>query len=191
MLATIPSNRGVEVLDPVRHPLAMHEKGPDVEQREDGSLWLNVDVDSPLRTAVSEVEVVRERQRWMAAPEFSRNRFEAKPAQRKIGIVRALIIILRESLRPRDDVADRLHDIEQLILAGQNDMADMHIEKLRADYPTEEMKARVLGLYSLNLYDSGNAGKAQYIHEFALLCGTAHPVMTEIFGETVQGPSSD
>lgn len=169
----------------------MHENDPDVEQREDGSLWLKVDADSPLRTAVSEVEVVRERQRWMAAPEFSRNRFQAKSTERKIGIVRALIIILRESLRSRDDVAERLHDIEQLILAGQNDMADKHIEKVRADYPTEEMKARVLGLYSLNLYDRGNAGKAQYIHECALLCGTAHPVMTEIFGENVPGQSSD
>ncbi|WP_430443827.1 hypothetical protein [Sphingorhabdus contaminans] len=179
------------MLDPVRHPLAMHKNDPDVEQRKDGSLWLKVDADSPLRNAVSEVEVVRERQRWMAAPKFSRNRFQAKPAQRKIGIVRALIIMLRDSLRPRDDIAERLYDIEQLILAGQNDRADLHIEKLRADYPTEEMKARVLGLYSLNLYDRGNAGKAQYIHEFALLCGTAHPVMTEIFGESVRAPLSD
>jgi hypothetical protein len=169
----------------------MRDKDPNVGQRKDSSLWLKVDDANPLSTAVSEVEVVQERQRWMAAPEFSRNRFQAKPAQRKIGIVRALIIILRESLRPRDDVTERLRDIEQLILAGQNDIADMHIEKIRTDYPTEDMKARVLGLYSLNLYDRGNASKAQYIHEFALLCGTAHPAMTEIFGETVRGPSSD
>lgn len=169
----------------------MRDKDPNVEQRKDGSLWLKVDSANPLSTAVSEVEVVQERQRWMAAPEFSRNRFQAKAAQRKIGIVRAFIIIVRESLRPRDDVAERLRDIEELILAGQNDMADIHIEKIRTDYPTEDMKARVLGLYSLNLYDRGNTAKAQYIHEFALLCGTAHPAMAEIFGETVRGPSSD
>ena len=169
----------------------MRGKGPNLVKRKDGSHWLKVDEVNPLSTAVSEVEVVRERQRWMAAPEFSRNRFQAMPAQRKIGIVRALIIILRESLRPRDDVAERLRDIEELILAGQNDLADMQIEMIRADYPTEEMKARVLGLYSLNLYDRGNNAKAQYIHEFALLCGTAHPVMTEIFGETIRGPSSE
>ena len=174
-----------------RHLLVMRDKDPNVGQRKDGSLWLKVDSANPLSTAVSEVKVEQERQRWMAAPEFSRNRFQAKPAQRKIGIVRALFMILRESLRPRDDVAERLLDIEKLILSGQNDMADIHIEKIRTDYPTEEMKARVLGLYSLNLYDRGNNAKAQYIHEFALLCGTAHPVMTEIFGETIRGPSSE
>jgi hypothetical protein len=169
----------------------MGDDDPNVEQREDGSLLFHVARENPLSSAVSEVEVVKERQRWMAAPEFSRNRFLAKPSQKKIGLLRALIILVRDRLRPRDDVAERLRDIEELILDGHNEAADTQVERLRADYPTEEMKARVLGLVSLNLYDQGNLGKAQYIHEFALLCGTAHPAMIEIFGDSIRGPNSD
>lgn len=161
------------------------------KQRPDGSLWLQVDPDSSLGAAADEVEVTPERQRWMAAPEFSRNRYRAKPARKKIGLLRALPILLREKLRPRDNVAERLRDIEELIIGGHNDVADVQIERLRADYPTEEMKARVLGLVSLNLYDVGNEGKALYIHEFALLCGTAHPAMIEIFGDSIRGPDPD
>lgn len=154
-------------------------------------MWLQVDPGSPLGAAVDEVEVAPEQKRWMAAPEFSRNRYRAKPAQKKIGLLRALAILVREQLRPRDDAAERLRDIEELIIAGHNDAADVQIERLRADYPTEEMKARVLGLVSLNLYDVGNEGKALYIHEFALLCGTAHPAMVEIFGEWIKRPDPD
>ncbi len=154
-------------------------------------MWLQVDPDSPLSAAVDEVEATPERRRWMAAPEFSRNRYRAKPTQKKIGLVRALVILVREHLRPRDDVAERLRDVEDLIMSGHNDAADEQIERLRADYPTEEMKARVLGLVSLNLYDRGNEGKAHYIHEFALLCETAHPAMVEIFGDSIRGPDPD
>lgn len=157
----------------------------------EGSLWLRVDGDSPLSTAVSEIEVTPERQRWMAAPEFSRGRVLAKPARQTIGRLSALILLVRESLRPRDDIAERLRDIEELILAGHNDAADRQIDRLRGDYPSEEIKARVLGLVSLNLYDQGNMGKAQYIHEFALLCGSAHPAMIEIFGDTIRDLDPD
>ena len=156
-----------------------------MKQRQDGTRWLTVDAENPLSTAVTEVEVVPERQRWMAAPDFSRNRYLAKPAQKKIGLFRAFIMLFRDSMRQRDEVAERLRDIEELILAGYNEAADRHIDRLRADYRTEEMKARVLGLVSLNLYDQGNELKARYIHEFALLSGTAHPAMIEIFGDSV------
>ncbi len=164
---------------------------PEPEQRPDGSLWLRVDAENPLGAAVSEIAVIRERQRWMAAPEFSRRRYQAKPIQKPIGLLRALILLVRDSLPRHDDVAERLRDIEELILTGHNDAADRQIDKLRCDYPTEDMKARVLGLTSLNLYDQGNMGKALYIHEFALLCGTAHPVMIEIFGSAIAGPMHD
>jgi hypothetical protein len=167
----------------------MSKDRPELKQRADGSQWLQVDAQNPLSSARSEVEVVPERQRWMAAPAFSRGRYQAKPVQHRIGWLRALIILVRDAMRPRDEVAERLHDIEALILGGHNDAADQQIERLRADYPGEDMKARVLGLVSLNLYDRGNDGKAHYIHEFALLCGTAHPAMIEIFGDTVRGPS--
>lgn len=163
----------------------MAKEDPRLQRRADGSLWLPVDADSPLSSAISEVEVVPERQRWMAAPAFSQGRYQAKPVQQHISWLRALIILVRDAMRPRDEVAERLHDIEALILGGHNDAADQQIERLRADHPDEDMKARVLGLVSLNLYDRGNEGKAQYIHEFALLCGTAHPAMIEIFGDTV------
>jgi hypothetical protein len=186
-----PKARGCPV-NLVRHSGAiMAEDRPRTKQGSDGSLWLHIAPDSPLGAAVSEVEVTPERQRWMAAPEFSRNRYVAKPVQRKIGLLRALAILVRDQLRPRDDIAERLRDIEELIITGHNDAADTQIEKLRADYPTEAMKARVLGLTSLNLYDRGNEGKALYIHEFALLCGTAHPAMIEIFGESIRGPNLD
>jgi hypothetical protein len=160
-----------------------------LQRRVDGSLWLPVDAESPLSSATSDVEVVPERQRWMAAPAFSKGRYQAKPMQQRIGWLRALIILVHDAMRPRDEVAERLHDIEALILGGHNDAADQQIARLRADYPGDDMKARVLGLVSLNLYDRGNEGKAQYIHEFAVLCGTAHPAMTEIFGDTVADPS--
>jgi hypothetical protein len=163
----------------------MDNSGPEVKQRQDGSLWLSVDGKNPLSTVVTEVEVVRERQRWMTAPDFSRNHYRAKPTQKKIGLLHAIIILVRESMRPRDEVAERLRDIEELILAGHNDAAERHIDRFKADYPTEEMKALVLGLVSLNLYDQGNEVKARYVHEFALLSSTAHPVMTEIFGDTI------
>jgi hypothetical protein len=169
----------------------MGDNGPRTKQKPDGSLWLQVDPASPLGAVVNEVEVTPERQRWMAAPEFSRSRYLAKPVQKKVGLLRALAILVRDQLHPRDDVAERLHDIEELIIGGHNDVADVQIERLRADYPTEEMKARVLGLVSLNLYDVGNESKAQYIHEFALLCGTAHPSMTEIFGDSIRRPDPD
>jgi hypothetical protein len=158
---------------------------PQVTRKADGSSWLQIARGHPLGAAVSEVEVVPEQRRWMAASRFSSGRYAAKPMARNIGLLRALIILIRERLRPRDDVTERLHDIEALIIAGHHDAADNHIDRLRADHPGEEMKARVLGLVSLNLYDQGNEGKAQYIHEFALLCGTAHPAMVEIFGDHV------
>lgn len=150
-----------------------------------------IDGANPLGAAVSEVEVMKERRRWMAAPLFSENCYAAKPVQKQIGLLRALWIMVRSNLQPRDDVAERLRDIELLIIEGHNDAADAQIDRLRADYPTDEMKARVLGHSSLNLYDQGNLGKAQYIHEFALLCGSAHPAMIEIFGDTIRGPDPD
>ena len=95
-------------------------------------------------------------------------------------------MLFRDSLRLRDKLAERLRDIKELIIAGHNEVADQHIDRLRSDYPTEETKARVLGLVSLNLYDRGKEAKAQYIHEFALLLGTEHPAMLEIFGATLR-----
>ena len=183
--------RGCRIGDNPHSGVIMGDDGPRTKQKPDGSLWLQVDPDSPLGAAVDEVEVTRERRRWMAAPEFSRNRYRAKPAMKKVGLLRALAVLVRAQLRPRDDIAERLHDIEELIVGGHNDAADAQIERLRADYPTEAMKARVLGLVSLNLFDQGNEGKALYIHEFALLCGTAHPVMIEIFGDSIGGPKPD
>lgn len=164
---------------------AMTQDDPRPKQPADGSLWLQVDPQNPLHGAVTEVEVVPERQRWMAAPAFSRGRYQAKPTLHRVGWLKAALILFRDAIRPRDEVAERLRDIENLILAGHNDAAERQIDRLRTDYPGEDMKARVLGLVSLNLYDQGNEGKAQYIHEFALLCGTAHPAMIEIFGDTV------
>lgn len=187
----IPPNRGLPDLRSPVNCRAMGQSETEPEQRPDGSLWLQVDAENPLSTAVSEIAVIRERQRWMAAPEFSRRRYQARPVQKPIGLLRALILLVRDSLRPRDDVAERLRDIEELILAGHNDAADRQIDRLRCDYPTEDMKARVLGLASLNLYDQGNMGKALYLHEFALLCGTAHPVMIEIFGSAIRDPMTD
>ncbi len=169
----------------------MGKDEPLLDQRPDGSRWMRVDAESPLGAAVSEIEVVPERQRWMAAPRFSSRRFLARPVHRRIGLIRAAILLVRECLRPRDDIAERLRDIEELIVAGHNDAADRQIDRLRGDYPSDEVKARVLGLVSLNLYDRGNAGKAQYIHECALLCGAAHPAMIEIFGSAIRGPDPD
>lgn len=187
----IPPNQGLRARLLLAIYGGMGQGEPEPEQRPDGSLWVRVDAENPLSAVISEIEVARERQRWMAAPEFSRRRYQAKPFQKKIGLLRALVLLVRESLRPRDEIAERLSDIEDLILAGHNDAADRQIERLRGDYPTEEVKARVLGLASLNLYDQGNMGKAQYIHEFALLCGTAHPAMIEIFGSAISGPDPE
>jgi hypothetical protein len=54
---------------------AMAKEDPRLQRRVDGSLWLPVDADSPLSSAISEVEVLPERQRWMAAPAFSQGRY--------------------------------------------------------------------------------------------------------------------
>jgi hypothetical protein len=169
----------------------MSNDRPDVKQRADGSLWLDVDTENPIHVAASSVEIVYERQRWMAAPQFSKDRYLAKPIQKNIGLFRALMVLIREGMRPRDDVGERLRDIEALIIAGHNDAADRQIDRLKADYPTEEMEMRVLGLHSLNLYDQGRAQEAQNVHEFAMQSGTAHPAMIEIFGDTVLGRWAD
>lgn len=161
---------------------SMDDERPDLRRKPDGSLWLKPSGDSPLSSAVSEVEVVRERQRWMAAPEFSKHRYLAKPAQKQIGLLRAAWILVRQSMRPRDEVGERLRDIEQLILGGHNEAAERHIERFRHDYSSDETSRRVYGLMSLNLYDLGREQEAQLMHEFALLAGSAHPAMIEIFG---------
>lgn len=153
-------------------------------QRADGSLWLRIDPASPLHSAVREVEVAREVRRWMAAPRFSQDRWLAKPEVRRIGWLRAVWLLMRESLRPRDELAERLKDIERLILGGHNDAADRQIDRWRSQFADDECQSRVLGLMSLNSYDRGQEREAQFHHFFALLAGSAHPAMIEIFGDT-------
>jgi hypothetical protein len=150
-----------------------------------GRTWLPLAEDHALRPALGAVEVRPERQRWMAAPEFSRQRFEARPAIKPVGFWSALRILLRHALQPRDDVAERLNDIEGLILGGHNAHAAQHISRLREDHPDDATLARLFGLMSLNHYDLGDEDFALFLHEFALRCGSAHPAMIEIYGEDV------
>ncbi|MFM5908345.1 MAG: hypothetical protein ACKOPO_12305 [Novosphingobium sp.] len=150
-----------------------------------GRQWLPLADDHVLHPAIDAVEVRTERRRWMAAPEFSLGRFAAKPAIRPVGFWRALLILLRRARQPHDDVAERLNDIEALILGGHGAHAAQHIARLRQDHPDDATLARVLGLMSLNHYDLGEEDFALFLHEFALRCGSAHPAMIEIFGEDV------
>ena len=184
----IPTKCGIAEAIKKALQIAMASKGPNPKQKQDGSMWLPISAENPLRSAATKVEVKQERQRWMAAPGYSRNRFLAKPAQKEIGVLRALRVLLRKRLRPRDDFADRLSDIEQLIVAGHNDAADEQIGRLRTDYPFDATRARLLGLISLNLYDRGNEDEAQIMHEYALLFDAAHPAMVEIFGNEIRSP---
>jgi len=162
----------------------MGDEPLEPQRRSDGSLWLPVDPASPLRAALDEFEVVHGRQRWMAAPAFSRRRWLARPALKGIGLLRAACLLLRASMQKRDELAERLCDIEELILAGHNDAADRQIERWRSQFADDERQQRVLGLMSLNRYDCGQEQEARFFHLFALLAGSAHPAMIEIFGDT-------
>lgn len=158
----------------------MQDNHPKVTRAADGKHWLQIDPANPLSSAMSEVEVVPEVRRWQAAPAFSRHRYVAKPVQKKIGLVRALWIMLRSRRTLRDDKAERLRDIEELILGGHLAAAEAQFSRFGADYP--DQTALVLGLISLSLYDAGHEALALDFHRLALVHGTAHPAMVEIFG---------
>ena len=164
--------------------------GPIEKQKPDGSIWLKISRSNPLSSVFDEKGVTRELRHAMVAPSLARRRFWAVPLQKTIEWLCDAIAFVSDWLNPHDDVQERLGDIEKLIRTGYHDAADKQIDRLRIHYPNDGMRAQLLGPVSFNLYSRGNRRKAQYIHEFALLCNAAHPVMVEIFGDTIRGADS-
>jgi hypothetical protein len=159
------------------------EGPPEDPDKQAGSRWLTVSPRSPLIHAVREVEVVPEKPRWPQAPGFFADRFVAVPHTRPVSVLQAIRMVWAQWRRPRDDFADRLGDIEEMIVQGYATAAFARIDELLGDYPGPQSSRRVLGLLALAWWDRGDADTARLYHVASLVAGSAHPAMIEIFGE--------
>lgn len=155
---------------------------PPANTRSGSPFWIDIDPDSPLYAVARQVKVTRDPARWPEAPEFSSRQFSAVPVRKNVGMLEAAWILLKDRLRKRDDIADRLADIEGLIVAGHNAAADRQIRAFLSHHQDIATRASVLGLMSLNAYDRGREGEARVAHQIALAAGCPHPAMIEVFG---------